>query len=58
MYHKETLLVIGTINFTIESLAIKNRRLDGVHSISDIKLLWYDGSKSCSVSEAQSGGKE
>ena len=29
------------IKFTIESLAFQNRHLNGAHSISDIKLLFY-----------------
>ena len=37
-YHKETPLVIETINLTIESLPIQNKLLEGNHSILDIKL--------------------
>ena len=39
LYRKETLLVIEIINFTIESLALPNRHLNGDLSISHIKLL-------------------
>ena len=34
------MIVIETINFTIESLAFQNRHLNSTHSISDIKLPW------------------
>ena len=40
LYHKETLRVIETFNFTIESLVFQNRNLNAAHSISDIKLPW------------------
>ena len=38
MYHKETPLVIETIDFSTESLPFKNRLLEGALSILDIKL--------------------
>ena len=37
LYHKETLLVTETINFTTGSLAFQNKHLNGVHFTSDIK---------------------
>ena len=38
LYQKETPLVIETNNFTVESLGLQNRQLNGAHSVSDIKL--------------------
>ena len=37
IYHKETPLIIETINL---SLSFQNRHLNGDHSVSDIKLPW------------------
>ena len=46
-YSKEIPLVIETINFTTESLTIQNRHLNGAHSISDIKIPWFDTPQLC-----------
>ena len=45
MSHKETLLVIEIINFTIESLAFQSSHLNRAHSIWDIKLLLFNQKK-------------
>ena len=42
MYHKETPLAIETIDFSTKSLSFKNRLLEGVLSILDIKLPWLN----------------
>ena len=42
LYHKETLLIKETINFTIESTGFQNRHLSNAHSISDIKLTCFN----------------
>ena len=38
----EMLLVIGIVNFAIESLVFQNRLLNGTHSILDIRRPGYN----------------
>ena len=40
LYHKETTLVIESINFTTGSLPFQNKHLNGVHFTPDIKRLY------------------
>ena len=47
--HKETQLVMKTINFRVELLPFLNRDLNTAYGMSDIKLPWYNRTFQCFI---------